>query len=155
MGKRENEPAKGEWFVPGGTVLKNERLTEAVHRVAREELDCTVDIVESLGVFEHFYDTSEISGIDSKHYVANGFVVRPESEPTVADDQHGAFRVVSEPYPELHPYVKRYLDAIEVSVSSRNCRRDFDLVNHSKLNNNIGPHYSYSTAAPFGRRSLP
>ena len=35
LGKRENEPAKGEWFVPGGTVLKNETRTEAVHRVPR------------------------------------------------------------------------------------------------------------------------
>jgi len=26
LGLRENEPAKGEWFVPGGAVLKNERL---------------------------------------------------------------------------------------------------------------------------------
>ncbi|WP_235908420.1 GDP-mannose mannosyl hydrolase [Halosegnis rubeus] len=113
LGKRENEPAKGEWFVPGGTVLKNERLTEAVHRVADEELGCTVEIVESLGVFEHFYDTSELSGIDSKHYVANGFVVRPTSEPTVSDDQHDGLRVVSEPYPELHRYVERYLQMID------------------------------------------
>jgi len=111
LGKRENEPAKGEWFVPGGTVLKNERLSEAVHRVATEELGCAVDIVESLGTFEHFYETSELPEVDSKHYVANGFIVRPKSEPVVGDDQHGALRVFSEPYPELHPYVQRYLNA--------------------------------------------
>ena len=34
LGRHENEPARGEWFVPGGTVLKNEPRTEAVHRVA-------------------------------------------------------------------------------------------------------------------------
>ncbi|TKX86023.1 NUDIX domain-containing protein, partial [Halorubrum sp. SS5] len=38
LGKRENEPANGEWFVPGGTVRKNESRTDAVHRVATEEL---------------------------------------------------------------------------------------------------------------------
>jgi colanic acid biosynthesis protein WcaH len=96
--------------VPGGTVLKNERLSEAVHRVANQGLPCTVEIVESVGVFEHFYDTSELSGVDSKHYVASGFVVTPTSEPTVSDDQHDGLRVVTEPYPELHPYVQRYLD---------------------------------------------
>lgn len=35
--KRMNEPAKGEWFVPGGRVHKHERLTDAVHRVASED----------------------------------------------------------------------------------------------------------------------
>ena len=34
LGKRENEPGKGEWFVPGGTVFKNEPRTNAVHCVA-------------------------------------------------------------------------------------------------------------------------
>jgi len=112
LGKRENEPAKGEWFMPGGTVLKNEQLTEAVHRVANEELGCAVEITESLGAFEHFYDTSEIPDVNSKHYVANGFVVTPHGEPTVVDGQHGALRVITEPYPELHPYVERYLNAM-------------------------------------------
>ncbi|QIO20876.1 NUDIX domain-containing protein [Haloarcula sp. JP-L23] len=47
--KRTNEPAKGEWFVPGGRVRKGERLREAVHRVARTELGVDVTI-ESLVV---------------------------------------------------------------------------------------------------------
>ena len=113
LGKRQNEPAKGEWFVPGGTVLKNESRVDAVHRVAAEELGEPVVIEECLGTYEHFYDTSELAGIDSKHYVANGFVVRPTSEPTVSDDQHDGLRVVAEPYPDLHPYVQRYLDAAD------------------------------------------
>jgi colanic acid biosynthesis protein WcaH len=42
LGRRQNEPAKGEWFVPGGRVHKDERLTDAVHRVARTELGSDV-----------------------------------------------------------------------------------------------------------------
>lgn len=49
LGKRENNPAKGEWFVPGGRVRKHERLTDAVHRVAREELGVEVSIERRLG----------------------------------------------------------------------------------------------------------
>lgn len=36
LGKRENEPAKCDWFVPGGNFRIHERLLEAVHHVARE-----------------------------------------------------------------------------------------------------------------------
>ena len=41
---RGDPPAKGEWWLPGGRVLKNESLKEAAHRKALEEvgLDCHV-----------------------------------------------------------------------------------------------------------------
>lgn len=113
LGKRRNEPAKGEWFVPGGTVLKNERLEDAVHRVAREELGVDVTIRDRLGAYEHFYDTSEFDDVDSKHYLANAFVVEPDSEEFVADNQHGELRTLTPPFPDLHPYVERYLQALD------------------------------------------
>lgn len=112
LGRRQNEPAKGEWFVPGGTILKNEQLTEAVQRVAREELGCEVEIRESLGLYEHFYDTSEFSDIDSKHYLASVFIVEPIGDPRVADSQHSAFRVFESTATGLHPYVQRYFEKV-------------------------------------------
>ena len=41
--KRKDAPAKGEWWLPGGRVLKGELMREAALRKAREEvgLDCT------------------------------------------------------------------------------------------------------------------
>ena len=113
LGKRQNEPAKDEWFVPGGRVRKNERLTDAVHRIAQEELNCDVEINQSLGVFEHFYDTSDIPSVDSKHYLANGFVVTPNKEPSIGDDQHEEVRTFSEPFTEFHPYVEQYLQQLD------------------------------------------
>ena len=111
LGKRTNEPAKNEWFVPGGVVFKNESLTDAVHRVARDELGCDVAVVDSLGVFEHFYDTSEVEGIETKHYVANAFVVDPDDKEFTPDNQHEQLRVFEPPFDDMHPYVQRYLDA--------------------------------------------
>ena len=114
LDKRENEPAKGEWFVPGGTVLKNEARTEAVHRVAEEELGEPVVIDECLGTYEHFYDTSEIEGVDSKHYVATAYRCHLEhDEPDLSDDdQHSALELFQPPFDDLHPYVERYLDTL-------------------------------------------
>ena len=114
LGKRENEPVKGEWFVPGGTVLKNESRSDAVHRVADEELDQSVVIKDCLGTYEHFYDTSEIEGIDSKHYVATAYHCHLEDEnPDFSGDgQHSVLEVFYPPFNDYHPYVERYLEKL-------------------------------------------
>ncbi|MXR50436.1 NUDIX domain-containing protein [Halovenus sp. WSH3] len=110
LGKRQNEPAKGEWFIPGGRVLKNETRTEAVHRIAKHELGVEVDVIESLGAFEHIYDTAEIEGVESKHYLANGYVVDPKTEQFQPDDQHADFQVFTSPPESLHPNVTAYIE---------------------------------------------
>ncbi|MFC6993167.1 GDP-mannose mannosyl hydrolase [Haladaptatus sp. GCM10025707] len=113
LGLRENEPVRGEWFVPGGTVMKNETLTDAAHRVARDELCINVTIEERLGTFEHFYNTSEIAGVDSKHYLATAFVVTLNVDELSPDEQHSQLRVFEPPYENLHPYVERYLSKLD------------------------------------------
>jgi colanic acid biosynthesis protein WcaH len=113
LGKRTNEPAKGEWFVPGGRVHKHERLVDATHRVANAELGIDVKIVERLGSYEHRYHDAELEGVGGKHYLANGFVV--ETDATVGDmtfdDQHGdvrAFAPAGLPV-DLHENTAAYL----------------------------------------------
>ena len=114
LGKRTNRPALGEWFVPGGTVLKHERLLDAVHRVAQEELGVTVRIERRLGVYEHFYDVADLPDVDGKHYVPVAYVVRTteESADFRPDDQHAAIRTFHSPFEELdlHPYIRTYLE---------------------------------------------
>jgi colanic acid biosynthesis protein WcaH len=39
LGLRKNEPAKGRYFVPGGMILKNERLADAFARLVKTETD--------------------------------------------------------------------------------------------------------------------
>ncbi|OYR50328.1 GDP-mannose mannosyl hydrolase [Halorubrum sp. Ea8] len=111
LGRRTNDPAKGYWFVPGGRVLKGESRREAVHRVASEELGLEVEIVESLGAFEHRYDTADVPGVDSKQYLANGYVVDVVSGELTPDDQHDEFRVFRSPPDPCHEYVRAYVEA--------------------------------------------
>jgi len=110
LGKRQNEPAKGEWFVPGGRLYKNERLTEAAHRIANEELGTSVTIDERLGTHEHRYETAEVDAVDGKHYIATGFAVTPEDENIKPDEQHSEFKIAEPPFRHLHQYVLSYLD---------------------------------------------
>jgi len=116
LGKRTNEPASGEWFVPGGRLHKGERLHDAVHRIGSAELGVDVEIQDQLGTFEHFYETSE-AGYE-KHYVAHGFHVRTADTVFDPDTQHSAVAVFEELPSELHDYVKAYVDAAELGVGA-------------------------------------
>lgn len=111
LGRRRNEPAKGEWFVPGGRVRKGERLAAAVHRVAAEEIGASVEIDRRLGVYEHHYDVADVDGADGKHYVPVGYVVTTTDAGVAPDDQHDALRTFAPPFDgiDLHPYVRAYL----------------------------------------------
>jgi colanic acid biosynthesis protein WcaH len=110
LARRQNDPAKGEWFVPGGRIQKGERLTEAVGRVAREELGVDVSIEAELGAYDHLYSTADTPTAGGKHYVAHGFVVRPETTEFELDDQHDEVKVFPlDDLPNLHEYVRMYL----------------------------------------------
>ena len=79
LGKRANARAKGDWFVPGGRVRKNETLDDAFVRLVKEELGIENGITRNdakfLGVFEHFYDDC-MSGSDvSTHYIILGYAI--------------------------------------------------------------------------------
>lgn len=111
LGRRTNDPAKGYWFVPGGRVLKGESRRDAVHRVASQELGVDVEIVESLGAFEHRYETSDVADVDSKEYLANGYVVDLVDGEFTPDDQHDEFRVFRSSPDPCHEYVRAYVEA--------------------------------------------
>lgn len=71
LGKRLNSPAKNFWFVPGGRIFKNEKITDAMERIAKKELGIDITTVPSrfFGTYEHFYTDSYVSDQISTHYV--------------------------------------------------------------------------------------
>ncbi|MFP6844254.1 MAG: GDP-mannose mannosyl hydrolase [Thalassolituus sp.] len=117
VGKRINRPAQGYWFVPGGRILKNERLTDAFLRLTEQELGVAIPIENSryLGLYEHFY-TDSIFGEDvSTHYVVNGFeVVLPNGNSSLPKEQHNEYRWLSETEfrtsDEVHVHSRWYVD---------------------------------------------
>lgn len=51
--KRNIEPLRGKWHIPGGTVLMNETIEQATKRVAKEELGVKIDVKKMLGVIQY------------------------------------------------------------------------------------------------------
>lgn len=96
LGLRNNEPAKGFWFAPGGRIFKNETIKAAMARIFRTETGAALPQgkIELLGAFDHLYDNN-VFGRDGfgTHYVVLAHKVRaPAGAIGTGDDQHEAFR---------------------------------------------------------------
>lgn len=84
--KRKNRPLKGEYWLPGGRVYKNETLEQAAIRKMKEEIGLDVKIIKLAGFHEFLYEENEF-GLDSVHTVSAIFYVSPISNEVTLDEQ--------------------------------------------------------------------
>jgi len=116
VGLRNNEPAKGVYFVPGGIIRKGETLKDAFGRILLAETgqEAPISAARFLGPFEHFYSTNRFGDPEfGTHYVVLAYRLqlarRPEIKP---DDQHSDLRWMNVPEllaaPDVHENTKAY-----------------------------------------------
>ena len=84
--KRNFEPLKGIYWLPGGRVLRGELLQEAVIRKMREELGVDVSIISLAGFHDYIYKENEFD-LDFVHTVSAVFYVSPLSTDVKLDIQ--------------------------------------------------------------------
>ena len=97
LGLRNNKPAQGYWFTPGGRIWKGELLADALTRIGSQELgrDLAIGQGKLLGVFEHFYEDCFAGHVGvNTHYVvlAYRFDVADGFEIGNHDFQHSKMR---------------------------------------------------------------
>ncbi len=94
LGKRLNRPALGNWFVPGGRVLKDETLDEAFCRLTEVELGIKIQRKDAIfhGVYEHLYTDSFCDKNVSTHYVVLAHRLPPLELNDLPCEQHGEYR---------------------------------------------------------------
>jgi colanic acid biosynthesis protein WcaH len=118
VGLRRNAPAKGFWFVPGGRILKDERVAQAFERISRDELGIRVpyEDAEFVGVFEHLYPDNFTEEQDfTTHYVVLAHQIKiDENSLNLPETQHSQYKWFD---PEtlykdqkVHPYTKAYFE---------------------------------------------
>lgn len=94
LGFRRNRPAQNYWFVPGGRICKNEKVQDALQRIASNELGINAPPGRLLGVFDHIYDDNfyGVAGIGT-HYVVCAYECQLSSHmPITGDDQHAELK---------------------------------------------------------------
>lgn len=103
--QRTIPPGAGEWHLPGGTVLKGERLNDTVLRIVEEELNLPASACsapELCGVIEYdFSDEPTYTGFP----VGVLYHVRAEAQPQCGRDADAVacFAPQALPAPLMHP----------------------------------------------------
>jgi len=115
--KRADKPAQGQWWLPGGRVMKGETMKEAAARKVREELGLGCVVGPLVHTAETIFPDGP-GGIDV-HSINACFLVYPKfdrwSECTAdavkLDSHHTEVTETSVIMSSLHPYVKDCLRA--------------------------------------------
>ncbi|WP_240001769.1 GDP-mannose mannosyl hydrolase [Parvibium lacunae] len=115
LGMRNNRPAQGYWFVPGGAIHKGETLDVAFGRIAEQELGLTLcrRDAEFIGVQEHHYADCFLGEQFGTHYVVLPYkICLSDTSGLTMDNQHRewVWMPVAEllAHPQVHENVKAY-----------------------------------------------
>jgi ADP-ribose pyrophosphatase YjhB (NUDIX family) len=81
--KRAIKPAKGMWHLPGGTLIRGEKIVEAIKRIATNELGVEVKIIRMVGIVEYLDPNTNAGG----HTVALEYLVKLENDQIKLDAQ--------------------------------------------------------------------
>jgi colanic acid biosynthesis protein WcaH len=113
--KRAKAPAKGEWWFPGGRLLRGEGLLHAASRIAKLETNLSIRNPVYLGYGETMFKTDPFGHEKGTHTVNFVFAAHATVLDVMAvtlDDNHLAYSTFTygEIYTsEVHPYVKRFV----------------------------------------------
>ncbi|HKD84616.1 MAG TPA: NUDIX hydrolase [Terriglobales bacterium] len=91
--RRNTEPLRGEWSVPGGMLELGEKLRDGVRREALEETGVEVEAGEVLDVFDSIF--TDGLGQTQYHYVLIDYLCRPISGQAQAGSDVSDVRWVS------------------------------------------------------------
>lgn len=119
LGLRNNKPAQGCWFVPGGRIRKNESIRTAFSRICESEIGIRLDVTVArlIGVYEHFYDDCISNDATSTHYIVLAYELTLEHTPIPSDNQHSEYKwfkmvdLLCNHY--VHDYTKAYFHSLE------------------------------------------
>lgn len=119
--KRKNNPAIGEWWVPGGRLFNGETIAQGAVAVLKNETGITGELIyQSPEYFEEIFDATSWdntdrhiypSDIESVHYLGTVVVMKIKNQTKIKlDDQSKEYKWSTEILSE-HPYLNRYFDA--------------------------------------------
>ncbi|MDG5814683.1 NUDIX domain-containing protein [Chitinispirillales bacterium ANBcel5] len=106
---RKDAPARGQWWVPGGRIIKGEMMRETAARKATEEVGIEVHVGPIIHTDETIFPDGPCA--IPVHSINTCFFVYPAEGSTTPflDSHHEEFRWVENIEPGLHPYVRRCL----------------------------------------------
>jgi ADP-ribose pyrophosphatase YjhB (NUDIX family) len=96
--KRNNKPAKGLWWFPGGRIHKCESLKETLQREIREETGLDLDSFKLINVYSRVFP--------ERHDITITYLCTCKKGKIVIDSEHSEYKLFKETPSDLHPFLK-------------------------------------------------
>ena len=95
--RRNNQPAKGEWWFPGGRIRKGESLEQALRREVKEETGLEISSCKLINVYSRVFP--------ERHDITLAYLCKCKESKVTRNNEHseyGLFRIMPV---GLHPYL--------------------------------------------------
>lgn len=113
--KRTNYPAQGQWWLPGGRIIKGEKLKKAALRKCKEEMGLKVAIKGIIGADETLFKDSPFGDLTHTINIVMLGLTGKNAMPKL-DNQGSEWKWFKTPEKKFHPYVRKYF---EIALASK------------------------------------
>ena len=103
--RRQNSPAKGQWWFPGGRIRKGETLEEALYREVKEETGLQVIKSELVNVYSRIFD--------GRHDISIAYHCNCKGDKIILNGEHSEYKYFKKPPTNLHPYLIEVINDLE------------------------------------------
>ena len=109
--RREREPARGEWWLPGGRIRRDESVDKAASRLLLGEAGLRLRKWSMLGAGEMWFQTDPFGHGLGTHSLSVVILCEAMSGRVSLDGDHSDHIWACSPGPDLHPYVSKFVAA--------------------------------------------
>ena len=99
--KRKNNPARGQWWFPGGRMWKGETFKETLYREVKEETGLAVDVIKFVGVYSRIFP--------DRHDITIVFLCRCTDKVSL-NEEHSEYRFFRNIPRGIHPYLRETIE---------------------------------------------
>lgn len=125
--KRDKEPAKGQYWFPGGRLLKDERVKDAAVRLVKAETNIQIKNQIYLDFDETVFEADPFGHEAGTHTVNLVFAARARSMDLIAlvlDENHTKYELfdldyIYNLYNDIDPYVRKFTVLAEAAFRRR------------------------------------
>ena len=109
--RRQNSPAKGQWWFPGGRIRKGETLEEALYREVKEETGLQVIKSERVNVYSRIFD--------GRHDITIAYLCNCKGDKIILNKEHTEYRYFKSLPKHIHPYLIQVIQDLRKKRNKR------------------------------------